>query len=556
MADHSSSRRLATPYGAGRRSRTGCMMCKRRKKRCDELRPKCSACIRLNLLCQYLDPSTNRRHTRKEEATPRVGNFSLPIEGVAVNSALSSAAEQGFELPLHLTDTSLRLDQVYDPGDSSPLSLSLPFPRASDPVVSWSADELKSSGGLAHEVNSLQPDKLLNDNEAVSDSVVYESFPSSSALRQAFPDLEPEGVELFEYFRDYQSGIATVSPVNRFQTVFLAISLRCRSTLYALIGWAGWHKGDEANGQKYFTLATKQMKSTDPALKEEVLASLLCMASGKICSGDVSDWRQYMQWAANVIRQHGGLSSFLESESVRWLLKNFAYHEILASTSLKLPILFSSRDFAFIFAQETEKLPDTLCACCEGLFIEIVAINELARDLQQQEALESNLERGEWSCIMSRARMLERQILNCRPDTEVLANLSVTDMRLQVVLFELFQKVAVLHLHQCVLHVCSRSPMVRGLANDIHILLPQLLCSQVEGAVLFPLFIAGVASWKPRQRESVKEMFDGLSQRVRARNVRQCELILEKVWHLDQDGTHYVDWNELASKNGIALSFA
>ncbi|AET39230.1 DNA-binding transcriptional regulator UME6 Ecym_4153 [Eremothecium cymbalariae DBVPG len=39
--------------GAGTRSRTGCWICRLRKKKCSEERPNCSNCIRLNLECVY-----------------------------------------------------------------------------------------------------------------------------------------------------------------------------------------------------------------------------------------------------------------------------------------------------------------------------------------------------------------------------------------------------------------------------------------------------------------------------------------------------------------------
>lgn len=63
--DHSSST-VATPAAtraSGRRghskSRLGCLNCKRRRVKCNELRPTCSPCRRLGLLCDYaITPAT------------------------------------------------------------------------------------------------------------------------------------------------------------------------------------------------------------------------------------------------------------------------------------------------------------------------------------------------------------------------------------------------------------------------------------------------------------------------------------------------------------------
>lgn len=400
----SSSRVATTPHGIGRRSRYECLMCKRRKKQCDQSRPRCAACVRLNLTCQYSDPSIQKH-----------GNMGRPLrrghQSVLHNSVWNPAGgERELELPLHFTDFSLRSNpEELTSGISAP-SLSVPLPGASSPVMpSLPLDSFLSSACILGEIDSSQPSdvaNLLGDEDLNPPlGVVNEPILPTCMLQNAYPNLDSEGIELFEYFRDYQSAMATVSPVNYFRTVFLAISLRCSSTLYALIGWAAWHRGDEDIGRKYFALATERMELREPMLKKEVLASLLCMASGKICCGDVSDW-QYMRWAAEVIQKQGGLASFLESKSVRWLLKYFAYHEILASSSLECPMIFSSQDFVFIFSQETEKFPDTLCVCCEDLFVELVAINELARDAKHQDKLELRNEVGEWSPITARAKAI------------------------------------------------------------------------------------------------------------------------------------------------------
>ncbi|USW56134.1 Putative zn(2)-C6 fungal-type DNA-binding domain-containing protein [Septoria linicola] len=43
-----------------KKARTGCQRCKARKVKCDEGKPKCSACTRHNVLCEYIDPQPRR----------------------------------------------------------------------------------------------------------------------------------------------------------------------------------------------------------------------------------------------------------------------------------------------------------------------------------------------------------------------------------------------------------------------------------------------------------------------------------------------------------------
>ncbi|ANB11577.1 Uga3p [Sugiyamaella lignohabitans] len=51
-----------------RRSRTGCLTCRKRKKRCDETRPKCGACVRLGLGCEYPIPGLERKNKPRKSS--------------------------------------------------------------------------------------------------------------------------------------------------------------------------------------------------------------------------------------------------------------------------------------------------------------------------------------------------------------------------------------------------------------------------------------------------------------------------------------------------------
>jgi hypothetical protein len=54
-----------TPRSANRsaRSKEGCLTCKRRKVKCDEQRPRCSHCERLNLECKWQGLHARRQST-------------------------------------------------------------------------------------------------------------------------------------------------------------------------------------------------------------------------------------------------------------------------------------------------------------------------------------------------------------------------------------------------------------------------------------------------------------------------------------------------------------
>lgn len=65
-----------------RRSRMGCLTCRRRKKRCDENRPLCGECKRLRLNCSWPEPGKEYRNRTKKLCSISVAGS--PYSGIKV----------------------------------------------------------------------------------------------------------------------------------------------------------------------------------------------------------------------------------------------------------------------------------------------------------------------------------------------------------------------------------------------------------------------------------------------------------------------------------------
>ncbi|KAJ3529361.1 hypothetical protein NM208_g9796 [Fusarium decemcellulare] len=95
--DHSSavSTRPATSGRRYIRSREGCLTCKRRKVKCDEQRPRCSHCERLNMECKWRPQqrSTQRRQTTNTDmmSQPPEQNMSPATDASPANSVFQPA---------------------------------------------------------------------------------------------------------------------------------------------------------------------------------------------------------------------------------------------------------------------------------------------------------------------------------------------------------------------------------------------------------------------------------------------------------------------------------
>lgn len=73
------------PTTGYKRSKDGCQTCRHRKKKCDELRPTCSGCMRNNLSCQWLAHKPQRQRRRR----PCHQNGQLWPRGVSIPQSLT-----------------------------------------------------------------------------------------------------------------------------------------------------------------------------------------------------------------------------------------------------------------------------------------------------------------------------------------------------------------------------------------------------------------------------------------------------------------------------------
>lgn len=66
-----------TPNGRIR-SRNGCLSCKARKKKCDEVKPRCAACRRNQLVCEWSEWVFDKVDCRNDASQGASGRLSLP----------------------------------------------------------------------------------------------------------------------------------------------------------------------------------------------------------------------------------------------------------------------------------------------------------------------------------------------------------------------------------------------------------------------------------------------------------------------------------------------
>lgn len=105
------------------RNRTGCLTCKRRKKKCDEGRPVCNNCLRTSYVCEGYPPV--RHFGGEEESQHEQGE--VPRSAIIVeNTSLTSYDHSRRDKPSWRTEERSRKVFCSDRRDSGLASTGLP----------------------------------------------------------------------------------------------------------------------------------------------------------------------------------------------------------------------------------------------------------------------------------------------------------------------------------------------------------------------------------------------------------------------------------------------
>lgn len=106
---------------SGPKSRNGCTMCKKRRVRCDESRPHCKNCQRLQLECKFLPP---RPRARRLASTSRASSTTTPERRRSRSRSHSASHEShNAKLTSHIPNNATDTDSVLPIASYQPAAL-------------------------------------------------------------------------------------------------------------------------------------------------------------------------------------------------------------------------------------------------------------------------------------------------------------------------------------------------------------------------------------------------------------------------------------------------
>lgn len=559
-----------------KRSKNGCINCRKRKKKCDEIKPICTGCLNRNIVCEYKTSKneifSNQLNLMNYNAeTSTQSNSPSPPAFFEHVSSVSNLREL-------VGDTTMKILENNNSG------LSSLFKNNPD-GYSPNNEEKKLKG----DVTSLD-DLLPVDNDFLS--LLFEDQPQYfnlfanptpvllKTLDIKLPvSLTTEELSYFEYYCKSILPELSILPqeFNYYTKIYIPLAFKEKAVLYTLVGWGcRTRKNLNLNFQvenkeadSYIEKVNDLIYYNDMTLdKEKFITNFVCymlLVCMEITFGDTSKWSHYFTCCFNMINRMPGNFRYLLSACTvegNLLAENFAYFDVLASQSNENGTFYPISDYHDLFSQNntTKIVHDPLQGCIRPL---ILLIGEVVSILVEFSSLQVSLDLPDCdkyeviSKMMKKSDELDKTIRFCKPDLSHLQYLENSDeLESHLTLFEVYQLAAQIYLRQVLRKLPPVVPEVQVLGYNLKEDLKMLIASpKLKHSLAFPMLLLGISSTSNENRRDVLKMFKSLVQNCGYLcSYQKLMIVVQKIWDLNNNGSLYVDWFRVTKQLGWRLN--
>ncbi|KAL6821853.1 fungal-specific transcription factor domain-containing protein [Trichoderma sp. SZMC 28015] len=314
------------------RTRTGCLTCKSRRKRCDMTRPCCGDCTRLNLECEW--PAVKRIAKTADgtarASSPRAGAVHVPEEqGLSSGETSHLASSVPGPSPDSISTSTVNPDWSHTRADDAPQDLfgGNLFPPQFNPIDDailqlWAetcapflSDDAGQAASSGHRLSSLPlPATTHVSKSAPNANDIISSMPGDSS--STLPDGTTQA-QILQYFRDQLASLLSYDQIlfpNAFHAFNATASANIgnsagRALHYGILALASRHMFNKGQlcyeriseqlgveGSAIILQRLKDIPKVEEITEEEsitLLAGLLMFVMYKICRGDVWGFESY-----------------------------------------------------------------------------------------------------------------------------------------------------------------------------------------------------------------------------------------------------------------------
>ncbi|KAH7163583.1 fungal-specific transcription factor domain-containing protein [Dactylonectria estremocensis] len=366
---------------------------------------------------------------------------------------------------------------------------------------------------------------------------------------------------------------------NSFLSAFLPMAMESVVLSDALLALASGHLSLINNSYKVTALEARSIAIRNLAMAigtpsslttwhEITAAACLIFVVSEVGTGDCKGWYSHLKGAKNIIMSASVCSSsgktlrgpeaFKTSSEGQWVLRNFAYHDIIGSVTLrKRPLLDSS------YLDGITDVVDSYLGVATELLCFLATISSLDEDTKLNENMSSHEARSRDALFHSTSATLEKRLQDwhCNPDAP--ADLAAVAYAFQsaalIVFYRLVRSRLNLGDHTSLRTLYSNSRLVGIVQSKIRDHVSKIMShvtsipigTAPESALLFPLFMAGGEAEEVCHVDLIRKRLQMTLEQRQFQNVSRALEILERLWDLRQrkDGAN-ADWSHILDASG------
>ncbi|TDZ36656.1 Transcriptional activator protein UGA3 [Colletotrichum spinosum] len=409
----------------------------------------------------------------------------------------------------------------------------------------------------------------------VHGALAFSHSASSEFLVDGKPDLVHSRRMMLRYYTAHLVFMLTNNLQNNcFLSVLLPMAFECPALMYALAASSSAHLALQHDSFRLTALehrgaAITELKASmsgGTMAREMRLAVTLVLCSMESISCGTDNWTHHLSGAAACLQESKGVTSTPQDPKVllarsyegRWLLRNFAYHDIIMSVSLDQRPQIAG-DY---WCSEEELVADPYFGLAARVIFLIGEISHLNADFGASAAAgaRGQVSSGTMIPLSRRSRHLEAQLREWKCQTYN------RDESL-VLLAEAYRHGALIHLYRTLRrHVPThREAICRKISESV-----AAVCGisktmargcYAETSMIFPLFIAGGEADIAEEVDIIREALCSLNTSRRFRNVEACVDVLDELWQRsgsgadgDDESKAHIDWLDVAKRRGWKMA--
>lgn len=544
------------PKAQIRRVQTGCLLCKRRKKKCDEAKPKCGDCKRLCLECVW--PEERKKPRSSKTRTPESPEQVIKKESVSGSDSSSRSASLT-SLPIRSSVSPKTIParpwNGFWPTDSPPETRPVSSHKPSWDSTAWKdpLSPYSSHGSLA-----------------------WWEDPSTNSLSVYLPQLLPQlgAMEDRALLNHYSTIVSSVlsrkaSVNNPFNHYLLPMAGGNEMVLHCMLAlsanhWRKVHPALAERGLYHQGKATSALAALLPEVDGERNGDVALLASLLLCMTDLFDgesqgWKLHLEGARKLLLNLRSQRIEKMNSHSRFLVRLARFIDSAATTSTCRAPLMGDDEDAIATADRLTAAADEEDAALYGVPKQLYHLVDLVNNVSSKR--KTRVDAASEAAFRSFAAGVEDRIniwaAHHRCQTQ--QNRSLSPLQTDVLhASTAFEYAIRLRLHQIVEGYKQLPPVPGYVSNIVDAVQRIRYGSPLEGSLVYPLVMAGGACSEYEHRFIIRDRLTVMEKTCGFGYVYNALDLMERVWK-QRDETagsgKIVNWAEIRffQMNGLVI---